>query len=83
MKIKLKNTPEQQELLLKIIQGDGEAKNRLIEYSSPIYEQILKEKKLNFWECDWLPIEKLEFTAKIEIPVSIVRKIPRKLRNKE
>ena len=73
-KIIYKNTPEQQELLLEIIKVNKKAINAFQTQCVPIYEYLIKDKKLNIWYCDWMPVEKLELTVKCEIPVILLNK---------
>lgn len=80
-KIRLKNTPEQQELLLEVIKQTPAAIDALSTACAPVFEQIIKEIKLNYIECNYLPVDKIDFTVKLEVPISIVRKIPRKKRS--
>ena len=73
-KIIYKNTPEQQKLLLEIIKGNKKAIRAFQTQGGPVYEQIIKDEKLNIWYCDWMPVEKLELTVKCEIPVTLLNK---------
>lgn len=71
LKIKLKNTPEQQELLLAILKDNVEAIAVFNKVAAPVILQVLENEKLNTWECDWLPVEELSITIKCEIPIKI------------
>ena len=74
-KIKLDNfSKEQLELIIKASKGDGEAKDALEFWAGHVYNQIIQDKKYNVWEYDALPMKKLEFVAKVEIPFTIVNK---------
>lgn len=47
MKIVLKNTPEQQELILEVIKENQIAIDAFKTIAEPIYNQIIKDKKLD------------------------------------
>ena len=74
MKIVIKNSPEQQELFLKVIKGDTEAKEFLEEYMGTIFEQIISTKKINQIDCDWLCVEELLLEVPLNIKVKIFNK---------
>ena len=74
MKIIIKNTPEQQELFLKVIKGDTEAKALLEEYLGAVFEQIINNKKINQIDCDWLCVEEVLLDVPLNIHVRVFNK---------
>lgn len=74
MKIVIKNTPDQQELLLKVIKGDKDAKDAMEKFMSPVYEQIINNQKLNQIDCDWLCVEELSLDVNVNFKVTILNK---------
>jgi len=82
-KIKLDNfNKEQLDLILKAYKGDKESKNTIEYWAGEIICEQIRHQKCDVFQCNDLPVDKLEFTAKVEIPITIINKKFKKSVNK-